>query len=194
MSTCPPPASVPAESEEAPPTLPPATPQETVVACVGAMPITEAMFLHWHEVATAPEPGGKRHRESAEAVIDQVMGFLISADWLLGEAEALKVHVTPAQVRRHFNNIRKLQFPKMSEFQTFLNKSKQTVPDLLFRVELDMLAAGIQHHVTAAHHRPSAQMRALKHFVSHFTEKWTAQTYCARSYAVKDCGHVQESI
>jgi hypothetical protein len=122
------------------------------------------------------------------------MGFLISADWIIGEARDLDVHVSPAEVRRTFNQTRKTQFPKQSEFQAFLGKSKETVTDILLRVELDLLSQRLQRRVVAGKHGAHKKREALKHFVSHFRNKWTAQTYCSAQYASQDCGHVQTTL
>ncbi len=123
------------------------------------------------------------------------MGFLISADWVIGEARDLNVHVSPAQVRRTFNRTRKAQFPKKGEFQAFLGKSNETVADILLRVELDLLSQGLQRRVLAGKHGERKKHEALKHFVSDFRNKWTAQTYCAAQYASsQDCGHVQATL
>jgi hypothetical protein len=122
------------------------------------------------------------------------MGFLISADWVVGEARDLNVHVSPAEVRRTFNRTRKAQFPKQGEFQAFLGKSKETVPDILLRVELDLLSQRLQRRVVAGEHGTHKKQVALKRFVSDFRNKWTAQTYCAAQYASQDCGHVQATL
>ncbi len=122
------------------------------------------------------------------------MGFLISADWVIGEARDLNIHVSHAEVRRTFNRTRKTQFPKQSEFQAFLGKSKETVTDILLRVELDLLSQRLQRRVVAGKHGARKKQEALKHFVNGFRNKWTDQTYCAAQYASQDCGHVQAAL
>jgi hypothetical protein len=122
------------------------------------------------------------------------MGFLISADWVIGEARDLNVHASPAEVRRTFNRTRKAQFPKQSEFQAFLGRSKETVTDILLRVELDLLSQHLQRRVVAGVHGVHKKHEALKHFVSDFRKKWTAQTYCTTQYASQDCGHIQAAL
>jgi hypothetical protein len=170
------------------------TPQQVVVACVGLRQITEASFQHWSAVARASESPPLKSQSNEQAVMMQVMGFLISADWVIGEARDLKVHVSPAEVRRNFNQTRKQQFPRQREFQAFLKQSKQTVPDLLLRVELNLLSARIQRHVLTGHHGARRQQHALSRFVAHFRTKWTARTYCTPQYDVYDCGHIQAAL
>ncbi|HEX5310147.1 MAG TPA: hypothetical protein VFW38_13845 [Solirubrobacteraceae bacterium] len=184
-TVCPPPAEtaeVTAASE----------PGEVVIACVGSRPLTEATFKHWDEVAATGDD--KAHPPSAHDLLVQVMGFLISSVWVQGEARALHVHVSPAAVHRQFELERHLQFPRRRDFQRFLKKSKQTVADLLMRVELDMLSQRIQRRVAAGHRGAKARQEALARFVARFRERWTSQTYCASRYAMRDCGHVQSSL
>jgi hypothetical protein len=122
------------------------------------------------------------------------MGFLISSDWVIGEAQALNVRVSDEEVRRRFDRIRHEQFPKRGEFKAFLKSSGQTVADLLFRVRGNLLSTRIQQRVVAGQHGASAQANALARFVSEFHMKWRAQTYCSAAYAVGDCGHVQAVV
>ncbi len=190
--TIPPEGTVPVTSETGPAaSANPTTPQQVVVACVGPQEITEAAFQHWSAVAQAAVGPHPKHKPNAREITEQVMGFLISADWVTGEAADLKVHVSQAELRKHFHEVRQAQFPKLREFRKFLRESKQTVADLLMRVELDMLSERIQRRVTAGQKNARGRMRALTHFISHFRPKWTVKTYCSPRYAVRDCGHVQ---
>jgi len=77
----------------------------------------------------------------------EVLGFLISSEWVLGEAAALGVKVSDKEVKKRFEGIRNQQFPKASEFEKFLANSGQTVSDLLLRVKLNLLSSKIQQKV-----------------------------------------------
>ncbi len=77
----------------------------------------------------------------------EVLGFLISSQWVIGEASSLNVNVTDAQVKKEFTKIKSAQFPKGSEFEKFLSTSGQTVSDLLLRVKLNMLSPKIQKQI-----------------------------------------------
>jgi foldase protein PrsA len=82
------------------------------------------------------------------ALKQQVLGFLISAEWVMGEAKERGVNVTDKEVVKQFNQVRSQQFPKEADFQKFLQTSGQTVSDLLLRVKLNLLATKIQQKVT----------------------------------------------
>jgi foldase protein PrsA len=99
-----------------------------------------------HLAATAPKPAkGQKAPTSAQlkseceqqykSLQQQVLGFLISSDWVIGEASHLGVKLTDAEVKKQFVKIKTQQFPKASEFEAFLAKSGQTVSDLLLRIK-----------------------------------------------------------
>lgn len=191
--TCPPPASPPAPAV-APSASTLAPPVRHVVACVGSQTIDGALFRHWATVARRAESRAQRHSaRHVSALIDEVMGFLVSSDWVIGEAQDLNVHVSETQVRRMFDRIRHEQFPKSGEFRAFLQSTGQTVADLLFRVRLSLLSGRIQSAIVAGKKGAVAE-EALTHFVTEFKSKWRTQTYCQPAFAVSDCGHVQSVL
>jgi hypothetical protein len=164
-------------------------PAGELLACIATMTIDGATFDHWALVA---ERSAGRHRPSRHVVVTEVMGFLISSDWVLGEAAALGIGFTEAQVRQRFDKLRDHQFPHHGEIARFLRESGQTVADLLFRVRLNMLSEAIQNRVLrSARSARESQQRALSRFVRDFKPRWKSQTYCAPGYAVDDCGHIQ---
>ena len=77
----------------------------------------------------------------------EVLGFLISSQWVIGEASSLNVKLSDALVKKEFTKIKSAQFPKGAEFEKFLTTSGQTVSDLLLRVKLNMLSAKIQKQI-----------------------------------------------
>jgi hypothetical protein len=190
-SACPPPASTPVAAStvllNGKPALPsPPPPAATqLIACVGKEAITGAVVAHWSQVAARDES-----RASGAVIASEVMGFLISAYWTLGEGEALGVRLSEAQVRHDFEHIRAQQFPKRREFERFLQRSGETVADLMFRVRINLTSMRIQAHLTPRHTSSKARLRALSRFVAAFKKRWTARTACATAYATSDCGSV----
>ncbi len=85
----------------------------------------------------------------------EVLGFLISSEWVIGEASHLGVNVSDAEVKKEFEKIKTQQFPKAAEFEKFLATSGQTVSDLLLRVKLNMLSSKIQKKIAAGKGTPS---------------------------------------
>jgi foldase protein PrsA len=80
----------------------------------------------------------------------EVLGFLISSEWVLGEAAHLGVKVTDKEVEKQFATVKTEQFPKPAEFEKFLRSSDQTVSDLLLRVKLNLLSTKIQQKISKA--------------------------------------------
>ena len=158
---------------------------DQIIVCVGPTPIAGATYSHWLRVAE------KSDAEAAAQARATTLDFLISSLWLKGEAVRERIHLTPRQVKRVFDRIRAKQFPRRREFGAFLRSSGQTIADLLFRVELNLLSTRIQAHVTAGHRGAVAQERALARFIAEFANRWRAMTYCSPQFAVEDCGHVQ---
>ena len=77
----------------------------------------------------------------------EVLGFLISSNWVLGEAASLGVKISDKEVKAQFEKIKSQEFPKTSEFEKFLANSGQTVSDLLLRVKLNLLSSKIQQKI-----------------------------------------------
>lgn len=112
-----------------------------------------------HLEATQPKPAKGQSKptpatlktqceQQYTALKQQVLGFLISANWVIGEASDQNVKVSDEEVKKQFNKIKTQQFPKEADFQKFLATSGQSVSDLLLRVKLDMLSQKIQQKVT----------------------------------------------
>jgi foldase protein PrsA len=82
----------------------------------------------------------------------QVLGFLISSDWVVGEAAHLGVKVSDAEVHKQFQKIKAQQFPRPAEFEKFLASTGQTTSDLLLRVKLNLLSSKIQQKIAKQKH------------------------------------------
>jgi foldase protein PrsA len=119
-----------------------------------------------HLEATAAKPAkGQAKPTTAElkseceqqytSLKQEVIGFLISSEWVIGEATNLGVKVSDAEVKKEFEKIKNEQFPKAAEFEKFLATSGQTVSDLLLRVKLNMLSSKIQQKIAKGKGAPS---------------------------------------
>ena len=96
-----------------------------------------------------------------------MLGFLISANWVIGEAEAQGMKVSDEEVQKQFNQIKSQQFPKEADFKKFLASSGQTVSDLLLRVKLDMLSSKIQQKVTKEAGKKPSQQEIKSYYEQH---------------------------
>ena len=191
------PEACPPTAPTSPASVPPTTPSggqpapTQILVCVGSQSITGATFAHWAEVAKDSEGPAPTHPLTPSEVVKEIMGFLISNDWLLDEAKVLHIQPSAHEVRRMYNRIRKRQFHKQREFEAFLRRSGETVSDLLLRVKVNLVSARIQKRLVAGHRSEASKQRVLSSFVKEFKRRWQAQTTCVPEYAVADCGHVQ---
>jgi foldase protein PrsA len=123
-------------------------------------PAYTACIAHLQAIEPKPAKGQKAKTPAAlktqceqqyKALQQQVLGYLIAYDWVIGQAEEMGVKVTDKEVAAHFNQLKKQQFPKEVEYQKFLAKTGQSVSDLLLRVKLSMVSTKLQEKVTKSH-------------------------------------------
>jgi hypothetical protein len=162
---------------------------ERLIACVGVESITGAAFARWLTIARISEP-----RAPSAELVSEVMSYLISSDWIFGEARARHIHVSAGQVRRRFEQIRRMEFPRHGELGAFEESSGETVADLLFRVRLNMVSERLTRQVERGYRNQTARSHAFARFIRRFQALWRARSYCESAYAVKDCGHVQAAL
>ncbi len=112
-------------------------------ACVAHLKQTTAVTTKGQKAPTEAELK-KQCETQYKSLQQEVLGFLTSSAWVLGEAKSLGVKLTDKEVQDQFLKIKRQQFKKPEEFEKFLKTSGQTVSDLLLRVKLNMLSQKIQ--------------------------------------------------
>jgi foldase protein PrsA len=90
----------------------------------------------------------KQCQQQYDQLREQVLGLLISFEWIEREAEAQGVKVTDAEVKKSFEEQKKQSFPKDADYKKFLKDSGQTEADVMMRVRLDALSNKIRDKVT----------------------------------------------
>jgi foldase protein PrsA len=118
--------------------------------------ISKTNFNHWYLVVSKqPQPGQKKPKpppslksKQGAALKQQVMQFLVSSDWIVGEAKERGISASSQEIQKQFEQTKKQSFPNDKAYQRFLETSGQTVQDLLFRVRLDVLSNKIREDVT----------------------------------------------
>jgi phosphatidylethanolamine-binding protein (PEBP) family uncharacterized protein len=152
------------------------------VASVAGVPITKAAYKHWTAV-TAALSGSKL---SGSALKNQVLGFLISSKWVLGEAAATGVHVSSAEAHERLEQLQAKQFHTAAELKNYLASSDETMADLLERTKIELLESKIAARVTAGK-TGAAASAALASFRTSFETRWQAKTSCHPGYVMEDC-------
>jgi len=148
------------------------------VASAAGTPIAKASYEHWLAVERA---GGATSDAGHRA-----LGFLLTSQWVLGEAAARKLSISDAAVKQRFAQVSKQSFPKAGALQKFLAKADETEADLLARVKVELLQSRIVAQVTAG--KPAAQHTALlASFEKAFQAHWKRYTTCKPGYVMEDC-------
>jgi len=113
----------------------------------------------------------------------QVMSFLIESDWYLGYAARLRLVPSNAQVAGALNAAKAKQFPTEAGFRAFLEQTGQTVADVRFRFEINLIAARL-----AARHKgtQSAKTAAV---ASEIKRAFLSSTVCTPLVLMADCGN-----
>ena len=131
-----------------------------------------------HLQATAPKPA-KGQAPPSEATLkseceqrytslkQEVVGYLISANWVIGEAEHLGVNLSDAEVHKQFNQIRSQQFPTEEAFKKFLQSSGYSVSDLLLRVKLPLLETKIEQKVSKGAGKKPSEKEVQSYYEQH---------------------------
>jgi foldase protein PrsA len=86
-------------------------------------------------------------KQQYDALKQQVMQFLVSAEWIQQEAQNQGVKVSGKAVQKQFQDQKKQSFQKDSDYQKFLKNSGMTEADLLFRVKLDVVSNDVRNKV-----------------------------------------------
>jgi hypothetical protein len=127
--------------------------------------------------ASAPKPakGAKAPSHSQlkaqcereyESLKTDTLGYLISADWLIGEASAQGVALSDKQVHARLVSIARQDFPGKGSFERFLHSSPYTVSDLLLRIKLEMLSERLEHKALARATKVT-QAQVASYYASH---------------------------
>ena len=86
-------------------------------------------------------------QQEFDSLKQQVMQFLISAEWIEQEANARDIEVSDEEVQKQFEDQKNQSFPNEKDYQQFLKTSGQTEEDLLFRVKLDVLSTKVRDEI-----------------------------------------------
>ncbi len=157
------------------------------VATVQQTPITKAAYQHWTSVTAALSHAKTHSGAPRGALKNQVLGFLITSQWVLAEAAHLRIHVDEAQVRQRLHQVTAKQYPKASQLKQYLASIGETEADLLMRIKVELLEAKIAKAVTAGKTASTEPHLLLSAFQRSFDARWRAHTSCQPGYVMEDC-------
>jgi hypothetical protein len=144
-----------------------------------------------HEEATAPglRPAAlKRCKARYDAVRRQAAEFLISCDWIVGEAKALGVTAPTAKVEARLRRVIKSEYGDRAHFDRYLQISGESLTDYLFRQRVKVYSEGIEELFRS---RPGSSLKqqqlAFEKWAVAFPVRWAARTQCERGFVSPNC-------
>jgi foldase protein PrsA len=105
-----------------------------------------------------------------KAYVQEVLDFLISAQWVLSEASEQGISASESEIKKQFETLKKEEFQKESAYESFLSHTGETEADLLARVKLQVLARKIQEKVTKDAKKKPDKQEIEKYFKEHETQ------------------------
>lgn len=117
----------------------------------------------------------------------RILSFLITGYWIRGEAAERGVTVSDAEVQQKFEENKRQNYPTPAAFQELLASSHQTIPDLKFAVETQLLSAKLLKNFTTSKGKGKAEQELTIPFNQSIELKWSARTDCRQGFVVKDC-------
>jgi Raf kinase inhibitor-like YbhB/YbcL family protein len=148
------------------------------VAIVAGVPIAKASYTHWLMV--------EQKLGAAGSPSHQALGFLITSEWVLGEAAARHMSVSEDEVKKRYAQLVHQSFPKSGSLQKYLAKSGETEADLLARIKVELLASRIAAKITSGK-SSSQRTTMLAAFEKNFQKHWRSVTTCNAGYVMEDC-------
>jgi hypothetical protein len=121
--------------------------------------------------------------ELFKTLSDQVLEFLIKADWI--RAEAAREGVTPgaAKVDAALNTDKRQTFPTPGSYQAFLRKTGQTDADVRFRLAVQLALTALTRR------QPGSENTRAAAIDKKLTRMFRPQTVCAAQYVMRDCSN-----
>jgi foldase protein PrsA len=146
------------------------TARDGVVARVGQVTITNGAVEHWTTaLAEGRPPSGATARK---ALREQALDFLISSDWLLGQAAAEGLTLSETQVQHQLALQRSTSFPGgQTEMEEFLKSTVRTRSDLLLQARAELAATMLRQAVTSR--QPPIAAAQVARFYAHNRQLYT---------------------
>ncbi|MHB1468105.1 MAG: peptidyl-prolyl cis-trans isomerase [Solirubrobacteraceae bacterium] len=144
--------------------------------CIAHLKETEAKPAKGQKAKTEAELK-KTCEEQYKAYKTEVLSFLVSSQWVLGQAEEMKISVSNREVEKKFAELKKRSFPKEAEYKKFLESSRQTASDLLLRVKVeDVVAPKILAKITKEAKKAPSKAEISKYYGEHESTYGTPET------------------
>jgi foldase protein PrsA len=124
--------------------------KDPVAARVGEATITRSAVAHWISAVAnhaTDDPATQRYQRLKR----QVLGLLISLDWLIGEANERGLHVSRQAVDKRLGEVSKSALSAKDGFGGSLSGAGETRPNARFEIEGELAAAGLRRWLVLGH-------------------------------------------
>jgi Raf kinase inhibitor-like YbhB/YbcL family protein len=136
--------------------------------------------------ATARNPKSECEAEYVK-LERKALDFLIASEWTRGEAANLHLAVSHAETKHRLDEVRSKDYPKASQFTALLRSSGETIGDVLWRLEAELLQAKISESAAKGKTQTTEEKIVLSDYQEAFAARWKGRTNCHVGYVVEDC-------
>lgn len=123
------------------------------------------------------------------------LNTLLDWDWTIGEGQLLGEKVTSSEIKRRYEEVMGRLFPAKGELATYMERTGQTVADLLFRAKVQLFEVKGAARLTeleklvpknlSAKQAEAALLALAKHVRT--SKQWAALTSCQPGYVTSAC-------
>lgn len=137
--------------------------------------------------STSTVPAKTQCERQYQALRDQVLYSLTTAEWLISEGERLGFKLTRAEIQKHFETVKKNLFPSEAAFRRYLLYTGETVRDQLFRAEIKLYQAKMEARELQELKTGKVSEQTLNRRAEEFPKRWAAHTSCQPGYVLPNC-------
>lgn len=115
------------------------------------------------------------------------LNTLITWYWTIDAGTAAGIRSNDQEVKHRFEEVSKRLFPHPGEFATYLERTGQTIPDMLFRSKVQLFEVKLAEKGAAI--EKAAGKAAVIQFARRLPpgKQWAAKTSCSQGYVVSAC-------
>lgn len=149
---------------------------KTVVpkAPTGQLRLSDAEILH-------------KCKQLYQAIRNQAMTYLLSAQWTMLEAKELGIPLSEAELHREFLRYRKEAYSSPAKFQTYMKERRLLLSDVLYQLRRNVLVTRILPKFQAKVKRAGGGSTVYAKLVTERYHALIAKTSCKAGYVMESC-------
>jgi hypothetical protein len=156
------------------------------VVTVQGTPISRAALAHWTQIKRLELKGSGQPSSTPtpSELQRRALVFLITADWLQGEARSQRIEVSSSEVEATYHEL--VSGPGGPPFARSLRTRGISRADELLLLRLQQLSNKLQAKIAGGHDGVAAA-RQVAAFAAAYRERWKLRTSCQPGYIVAEC-------